>query len=166
MHRLKSKIGYKNQPVTVVIGCLFLASCNFEQYIFIYNYSGSTIELAHIEYIPSTDAYAKEKEVFETLPNRSYRNYQANSFNARNLECGLEIYFKKNGGNYRYVYGGYDPKSRSCMTLQKLKYDQGYYVVIAATGVFIKGADGQWIPMIPQRERPAATPSASMAATS
>lgn len=125
--------------------------------MFIYNYSGAEIDLAHIEYSPSTGPYSKEKEVFESIPDHTYRIYPANGFGPKHLECGFEIKFFKNNLKYEYLYDLYEPESNSCLRkLQKVTHSNGYYVVIAATGVFIKGTDGQWMPMIPQLERPAA----------
>ncbi len=140
-----------------LLALLLLNGCSTPHAMFIYNYSGSAIDLSHTEYIVYTRESTKEKEMIEHIPDRTYRIYPANGFGPKHLECGFEINFSKNGTSNHYFYDTYDPSTQSCIEkLQALAYGEGYYVVITATGVFIKGADGQWIPMTPQQERPAA----------
>jgi hypothetical protein len=148
-----------------LLALLLLNGCSTPRTMFVYNFSGETIELVLTNRTMVNNQFKTEVHT-ETLQNKTYGIYNAGDLLSEHVTCGFEISFFKNGKRHSYTYDDYNYIQESCTERGILKYGQGYYVVIAATGVFIKGADGQWIPMIPQRERPAATPSASMAATS
>ncbi len=99
---------------------LLLNGCSTPQTMFVYNFSGETIELVLTKQWIVNDQIKKSIHT-ETLKHKSYGIYNAAEFLPERLLCGFEVDFFKAGKKYSYTYDANDYIKDYCHERTHLK---------------------------------------------